>query len=529
MDNAIDRNTTQLRKIASNIVFAANVAAALALMPQHAYTQGLIPEDPAVLAKLPHLPPYRAFLPLQTDLSGGFPDPRDQGRQGSCVAWSVGYALRTYYDHLRRGTSLADDNNLFSPAFVYNQIVHTPGQCNSGSRISDALVLLQSDGIASLAEFPYDPRFCSALPDPAVREHAREHTIFGFAVVDRGNLDDVKGRLAAGDPVVIGMRLNDYVMKHLGPGGIYNVDAAGSNDSHAIVIVGHDDTRQAFKFFNSWGPYWGDRGFGWMSYGAYLASVHDAFTVTDIAPPTPPPAPEPAPPPQPEPVAWQASLSEAAAGLKCARVKLRATDQQHGMLSGWVGSETDFGRLKEAVAQLPEGVDVKFDVLLRPWPQCEALMTLDDVIKRRRGLELAAVGNDGGDYGAGSRLILRLRTPTYPAYVYVTYLQAGGDAVQLYQPLGTVPAALPPNSTVVLGGDDDRRKYRIGPPFGHEMVVAVASASPLFADGLGRSMTEREYLTALRKALLYKPDPKQRDRVVDAATVVLTTHDAAKP
>jgi len=116
-------------------------------------------------------------------------------------------------------------------------------------------------------------------------------------------------------------------------------------------------------------------------------------------------------------------------------------------------------------------------------------------------------------------------TPDFPSYLYVTYLPASGDAVLLYKPTGIVPQALPPRTVVELGGGADQRVFRVGPPFGAEMVVAVATASPLFTDGIPASATERDYLTALRKTLLYKPDPSQPDRVVDASLLALTTRD----
>jgi C1A family cysteine protease len=36
---------------------------------------------------------------------------------------------------------------------------------------------------------------------------------------------------------------------------------------HAICIVGYDDRKRLFKFENSWGPHWGDHGYGFVSYG----------------------------------------------------------------------------------------------------------------------------------------------------------------------------------------------------------------------------------------------------------------------
>ena len=48
---------------------------------------------------------------------------------------------------------------------------------------------------------------------------------------------------------------------------------------HAILIVGYDDNRQAFKFLNSYGDIWGDNGFGWISYSVFNGVVKQAFTM----------------------------------------------------------------------------------------------------------------------------------------------------------------------------------------------------------------------------------------------------------
>lgn len=492
--------------------------------------QGLLPEDPEEIAKLPSLPTYRAFLPLRRDLSAGFPTPGNQGKQGSCVGWAVGYALRAYYDHSRRHTSFADPRNLFSPAYIYNQTVSNPADCNSGTQILRAMRLLQQKGAARLVDFPYDANSCRRLPDTAVDATAAGNRIFDFtAIRPASNLDDIKGRIAAGHPVVVGLDVDQKLLSHLSAGEIYSSTEQEPSNGHAVTLVGYDDTLQAFKFINSWGVKWADHGFGWISYTAYAQTSHAAFTITDLPPPpSPEPLPEPPKPPAPQAVAWKDQLASTAERFSCARIQVRSTDEGHGSVDGWVGSEQDLATLKGVLAQLAGSAEIRSDVQLRPWPQCEALMTLDDA-RTHRSLQLAAAMREGSDYERGSHLVLRVRTPSFPTYLYVAYLQAGGDAVYLYRPSGPVPSALPPNATVTLGGDADSRKFKIGPPFGREMVVAIASASPLFGTELSQSMTEREYLSELRKALLYKPDPKQPGRVVDAATLTLTTHEASQP
>ena len=99
-------------------------------------------------------------------------------------------------------------------------------------------------------------------------------------------------------------------------------------------------------------------------------------------------------------------------------------------------------------------------------------------------------------------------------------------------PAGNVPVMVPSSSTRIevsavwpeSSSVTDEAAVKPEPV----MVIAVATASPLFTDGIPASATERDYLTALRKTLLYKPDPNQPDRVVDAVAFALTTRDRGR-
>jgi C1A family cysteine protease len=53
---------------------------------------------------------------------------------------------------------------------------------------------------------------------------------------------------------------------------------------HAIVAVGYDDKTRLFKFRNSWGTGWGDKGYGHLPY-AYLTDTNlasDFWTIRAI-------------------------------------------------------------------------------------------------------------------------------------------------------------------------------------------------------------------------------------------------------
>jgi hypothetical protein len=162
--------------------------------------QGLILDTEDDLANIPRAPDYRAFLPDRVDLSGRFPTPRDQGNQNSCVGWSVAYA-RAYYANRVEGRDLSEPANIPSPAYIYDSIRETSQQCDSGSKISDGLNLLKR-GAVSLKQFPYSEDDCSR-PANVVRSKASDFRIANWLLVDTRRIDQVKGALTLGHPVIV--------------------------------------------------------------------------------------------------------------------------------------------------------------------------------------------------------------------------------------------------------------------------------------------------------------------------------------
>jgi hypothetical protein len=74
-----------------------------------------------------------------------FPPIGDQGSQGSCVAWAVGYYTKTYQEAKEHSwvVSAGPSDKITSPSFIYNLI---NGGVDSGSWYSDAIGLICSVG-----------------------------------------------------------------------------------------------------------------------------------------------------------------------------------------------------------------------------------------------------------------------------------------------------------------------------------------------------------------------------------------------
>ena len=86
--------------------------------------------------------------------------------------------------------------------------------------------------------------------------------------------DIIKNLLYLGNPVIIGIKI-DVNFSHSTPLNsndeyVYNSYNSSQNyGNHAMLIVGYDNTLQAFKVVNSWGSAWGNEGYCWISFNFF--------------------------------------------------------------------------------------------------------------------------------------------------------------------------------------------------------------------------------------------------------------------
>ena len=206
------------------------------------------------------------------------PSPKRSGRS----AWAVGYAARSYYAATVERRNVRKWENVPSPAYIYNSI-RDPQDCASGSEIPQALSLLFK-GSLSVDEFDAECR----IPTATERARATDFKIKNWFAVDPKRIDDVKGQLALGNPVIFGMQVGKKFEEHRGK-GIYKGDPK-TDSGHAMTVVGYDDRRQAFRIINSWGTLWGDKGFGWIDYDVFKKDAQEAYIIEVEG--RPPPTPE---------------------------------------------------------------------------------------------------------------------------------------------------------------------------------------------------------------------------------------------
>ncbi len=235
-------------------------------------------------------------IPGAIDLSGNFPTPGDQGAQGSCVGWATAYALKSYQEKLEIGWSLNTAAHLFSPAYVYNQIVLGN---DGGSYIPDALNLAVNQGIATLATMPYSDQDYWTQPSATAVSEASQYKAASWHRVN--DTSQIKAALINRKPVVCGITVYSSFYSLSGTGAVYNTASGQNEGGHAVTIVGYDDNKYggAFKVINSWSPNWGDGGYFWLPYDfARDGIMSEAYVLEDAENSVPT---DPQEPTEPEP------------------------------------------------------------------------------------------------------------------------------------------------------------------------------------------------------------------------------------
>ena len=202
--------------------------------------------------------------------------------------------------------------------------------------------------------------------------------------------------------------------------------------------------------------------------------------------------------------AWKQALGRFASGLKCANLSMQIEAGSLKKLRGYVSREEDLVALTDVLSAYAETSGTDLKVSVRPWPQCEALSTFSRTLARPQGLDVSIVDESGAPVpklAGGALLGVAVRGPDFPAYLYVTYLQSAGGAVHLVGWQGG-ETRHPPGASVSFGLDPKKPRFRVGPPFGREMILAIASTEPLFSSGYDILEEERAYLTRFRQRLL---------------------------
>ncbi len=195
------------------------------------------------------------------------PEVGNQGSQGSCVGWAVGYAAMSILVGEKYGYDWNKAKR--SPSYIYNQIKVDHSSCDGGSYIEHALNLVKNQGICSYELMPYIVADCMTMPNVDQKNDATSNKLLKWgALKDLQSVSDMKKALSLGYPVVISCFVYESFDNMWRTDGIWDTfdKTERIRGGHATCMVGYDDNKQMFKVQNSWGNKKGDHGFYWITY-----------------------------------------------------------------------------------------------------------------------------------------------------------------------------------------------------------------------------------------------------------------------
>ena len=246
-------------------------------------------------------------------------------------------------------------------------------------------------------------------------------------------------------------------------------------------------------------------------------------TATAIAPaadivPSPPPFPAPLPEapilPRRPPVA---AVAQALRSIPCALVSVEETGGRL-LVTGTAAGERAETAVRELVEATAGGWEHGFDLAAADAQFCAPLTGVAAALDANRGLaepltttlataEAATAEESGPQLHAGDPLILEMRAPARPVRIQADYFTIDGTVIHLLPNPSDNGTALAAGASRRLGERADGGRYwTIGPPYGSELLLTIATAEPLFPTPRPEQEPAADYLDALMKALATLPD-----------------------
>lgn len=220
-------------------------------------------------------------------------DVYNQGPLGSCGPNSAASDILAAYP---AGTP--DPSRLF----MYYTTRVLMGTTNQDSGVVNRTLFqaLHTFGFCDESLWPYVVGDFAKKPSDGAYQQASERKIDLYLRVPQ-DLEQMKGCLAGGDPFVFGFTVfPGFESAETTRTGIVPMPGRmeRSVGGHDVVICGFDVARALFMFRNSWGPEWGDGGYGYIPFDYALNPkwAGDFWTARYKTAPTPPPPPAPVTP-----------------------------------------------------------------------------------------------------------------------------------------------------------------------------------------------------------------------------------------
>jgi C1A family cysteine protease len=204
----------------------------------------------------------------------------DQGDIGSCTANALAGAIQFLDGKARRRS--ARPSRLFSYYFGRQVIGLT--QEDSGAYIRDIVKMANKVGLVRERDWEYKLVNVFRTPPLELVATAETRRITKYERIEDGSFEEMKRCLADGFPFIAGMIVYNESWDRAEKVGYMNLFFGDTvKGGHAVLVVGYDESKQAFLCRNSYGKKWGIDGHFWLEYGyaADKTKVWDCWVVRE--------------------------------------------------------------------------------------------------------------------------------------------------------------------------------------------------------------------------------------------------------
>ena len=227
------------------------------------------------------------------------------------LGWAAGYGMMSILHAQNTKASV----EAFSAQFPFELMPKSATGCRVENFVPQLRNILTQTGNVKAAQYDIKQADCKTQPTESWQNKAAANRIDGLYLLFNKKSNSrsssaaeiearTKGSLSKGRPVMAVLMVDD-AFRQLKT-DTWRPNNAGRAELQPVVLVGYDDSRQAFEVFNSMGTAWGNRGYAWVRYADFCEWSQLGLQMlwhSDSPVPTPvPPRPEPTPvPPRPEP------------------------------------------------------------------------------------------------------------------------------------------------------------------------------------------------------------------------------------
>jgi type IV/VI secretion system ImpK/VasF family protein len=198
----------------------------------------------------------------------------------------------------------------------------------------------------------------------------------------------------------------------------------------------------------------------------------------------------------------QSNLTAFLAGVECSSLQGNVDESGVAHVKGFVPKPDDAVRVASGVREIPGVRDVDAQLSVRIWPYCAVVALLEPLrLRNDQGAYQLGVGLPAAKANVlleGDRVVVEVKAPNYPAYVYVDYYTIDGTVIHMFpNPREPGSGKQFPAEATVRAGEKIEPPWQIAGPFGEEFITVIAAPTPLDLGNREEVEAARDYLSRL--------------------------------